>query len=121
MEQPRPSHEARKIDIEDAQRFERDGFTGFIHMDLKEVLRFSCLTRDVNGEHPTKRMLEGTRSYYVAEGQGTFTLGDEVHHVQSGNLFVIPSGGVYSYEGVMTLFEFNIPSAEGNVLDEKLD
>mgnify|MGYP002625526113 CR=1 FL=1 len=74
-------------------------------MDLNERLGFNALNIDVHGEHPTKRMLEGTRSYYVAEGQGTFTLGDEVHHVQSGNLFVIPSGGVYSYEGVMTLLD----------------
>ena len=112
-----------KVKVEDITPFERSGFQGFPQVTLEQGLGFSALTIWVDGSHPRKRMLEGTRTYYVASPlpRGTFTLDDEVHEVQEGDLFVVPEGGEYSYQGDMTLFEVNIPSATGAVRDEKLE
>ena len=54
-------------------------------------------------------MVDATRSYLVLEGSGTFTLNGESSEVKQGDLFVIPDGGEYEYEGEMKLFEFNVP------------
>lgn len=115
--------QAFKVNPDDVEHFERPGFQGFIQVPLERGLGFSALTIWVDGEHSRKRMLEGTRVYYVSDpdAEGTFTLGDEVHRVKEGDLFVVPEGSEYSYQGEMTLFEMNIPSTAGVVRDEKLD
>jgi quercetin dioxygenase-like cupin family protein len=113
-----------KFGLSDTSNFDRPGFDGHVHVSPEQGLGFTALTIDVNGEHPRKRIIEGTRTYYVVDGNGTFTLDSETHHVQPGDLFVILEYGEYSYEGRMTLFELNIPSdlsPTGEVVDEKLD
>jgi len=121
--QPTRLVEPFKVTVADTIPFERPGFQGFPQVELEDGLGFSALTIWVDGSHPRKRMLEGTRTYYVASPQprGTFILGDEVHEVHEGDLFVVPEGGEYSYEGDMALFEVNIPSANGSVRDEKIE
>lgn len=130
IDQPKPEQAteapsgAFKVTVDEAERFERPGFQGFIQVPTERGLGFSALTIWVNGEHPRKRIVEGTRTYYVVEGNGTFTLDDEVHTVGEGDLFVIPEGGEYNYEGEMALFEMNIPSdlsVSGTVVDERLE
>jgi quercetin dioxygenase-like cupin family protein len=117
------SGEPFKVTVANTIPFERPGFEGFPQVTFEDGFGFSAITIWVDGSHPRKRMLEGTRTYYVAGAlpKGTFTLGDEVHEVQEGDLFVIPEGSEYSYQGDMTLFEVNIPSAMGSVRDEKLE
>lgn len=120
FERPKPF----KATVSDAERFERPGFEGFIHVPAERGLGFTALTILVNGEHPRKRIIEGTRTYYVTEGAGVFTLGDEDQDAQQGDFFVIPEGGEYGYRGEMSLFEMNIPSdlsITGGVVDETLD
>lgn len=113
-----------KASINDAEKFERPGFDGFIQVSAEQHLGFTALTILVHGEHPRKRIVEGTRTYYVTEGTGVFTLNDEEQEVAQGDLIVIPPAGEYSYHGEMSLFEMNIPdglSVTGSVIDEKLD
>ncbi len=118
---PSPDRSPRKIPLGEAEHFVREGFEGFIHVPLTQGEGFSALTIYVDGSHPRKRMIEGTRTYYVTEGEGTFTLGETKHDVKEGDFFVIPSGGEYSYEGQMALFEMNVASHDGKVVDEKVD
>lgn len=113
-----------KSTVDDAERFERPGFKGFPQVTAEQGLGFTALTIWVDGEHPRKRIVEGVRSYYVTEGEGTFTINDETHDVNEGDLFVITEGGEYSYQGFMTLFEVNVPnelSQSHTVIDERLD
>src|SRR5512141_2043804 len=35
---------------------------------------------------------------YVLKGQATITIGDETHHVKTGDVVFIPQGAVHSYE-----------------------
>ena len=60
-----------------------------------------------------------TRTYYVIEGTGSFTVGADTHKVAEGDLFVIPPGGEYDYDGQMRLLEVNI-SPTNTFQDEKL-
>ena len=109
-----------KISLSHTTQFEREGFSGNIYIDGSNNEGFNALQIDVHGKHPKKRILEGnTRAYYVAEGTGTFTLDGKVHEIKQGDLFVIPAGSEYEYQGKMRLFEFNI-SPGGIFGDEKL-
>lgn len=111
----------KKVSLSETDHFEREGFSGNVYVPKEANTGFFALQVDVHGRHPRKRMLEGTtRTYYVADGEGTFTLGDETHTVAKGDLFIIPPGGEYEYEGKMTLFEFNV-SPDNSFRDEKLE
>ncbi len=114
------SRRARKIGFMDAPSFEREGFSGHTLVPSEAGLGFSALLIDAHGRHPRKRMVDTTRTYFVIEGNGSFTLGDEVSRVQKGDLFVIPPGCEYEYEGHMELFEVNI-SPDNSFKDEKLE
>lgn len=112
---------ARKISLNDTTKFEREGFSGNVYIDGSNSEGFNALQINVHGKHPKKRILKGnTRAYYVAEGTGTFTLNGEIHNIQQGDLFVIPAGSEYEYQGEMRLFEFNV-SPDGSFGDEKLE
>lgn len=110
---------ARKISLNNTNKFEREGFSGYVYIDRSHNEGFSALQVDVHGKHLKKRILKGnTRAYYVAEGTGTFTLNGEIHNIQQGDLFVIPAGSDYEYQGEMRLFEFNV-SPDGTFGDER--
>jgi RimJ/RimL family protein N-acetyltransferase/mannose-6-phosphate isomerase-like protein (cupin superfamily) len=112
---------AHKISLDETERFERPGFTGNVYIPKEANSGVVALQVDVHGRHPRKRMLQGTtRTYYVVDGEGSFTLGDETHAVAKGDLFIIPPGGEYEYEGKMTLFEMNF-SPNNSFRDEKLE
>lgn len=115
------SSEAFRVPLSEASHFDRDGFSGDVFVPKEAQMGFIALQVDVHGRHPRKRILEGnTRSYYVANGEGAFTLNDATHQVQQGDLFVIPAGSEYEYEGIMTLLEFNV-SPDNSFGDEKLE
>lgn len=110
-----------RIGLDQTDHFDREGFSGDIYVSKDAREGFMALRVDVHGRHPRKRILEGnTRSYFVAEGQGTFTIGEETHQISQGDLYVIPAGGEYEYEGRMILFEFNV-SPDNSFGDEKLE
>ena len=103
------TNKSRKIPINDAFHFDREGFSGDIYVQTNEGAGYNALIVDVHGRHPKKRMLGATRNYLIIDGTGTFTIDGKQHQVKKGDLFVIPDGGEYEYEGKMTLFEFNVP------------
>ncbi len=116
----RQPYQPMRIGLDQTDHFEREGFSGDVYISKDAQQGFIALRVDVHGHHPRKRILDGnTRSYFVAEGEGTFTIGEERHSVAQGDLYVIPAGGEYEYEGRMTLFEFNI-SPDNSFGDEKL-
>lgn len=118
---PQDTSESFKVPLSEATHFDRDGFSGDIYVPKEANLGFIALQVDVHGRHPRKRILDGnTRSYYVASGEGSFTLDDDTHAVQQGDLYVVPAGSEYEYEGVMTLLEFNV-SPDNSFGDEKLE
>lgn len=111
----------KRISPAERQHFDREGFSGDIYVNPEDGLGFSALMVDVHGKHPRKKMIDATRSYLVINGTGTFTLNGETQEVRQGDLFIIPAGGNYEYQGTMTLFEFNVPgttSANSVTLEE---
>lgn len=99
----------RIIDLEETESFEREGFGGQIYVKPEDGLGYSALLVSVRGSHPTKRMIGATRSYFIMDGMGNFTINGVVHLARPGELYVIPDGGEYSYQGEMSLWEFNVP------------
>lgn len=111
---------AQLVPLSETKHFDREGFSGDIYVDKDVALGFTALLVTVEGEHPRKRMLEGTtRMYHVVSGKGSFTLGDTTHDVTAGDTYVIPAGAEYEYKGTMQLFEVNI-SPDNTFRDEKL-
>ena len=97
------------IPFDETEHFDREGFSGDIFVPKDSKVGFTALQITVDGKHPRKQIGKGnTRSYFVVDGGGTFILNDETRTVVPGDLIVIPSGNEYEYEGVMTLFEFNV-------------
>jgi mannose-6-phosphate isomerase-like protein (cupin superfamily) len=113
-------NEPRKISAGQTDDFDKEGFSGHVYVSPEGKEGFNALTVDVHGRHPRKRMVDTTRVYFVIEGSGTFTLGDEVTQVENGDTFVIPPGGEYEYEGQMRLFEFNV-SPDNSFKEEILE
>lgn len=100
--------------------FEREGFAGNVYIDKDQTEGFTVLKIAVHGKHPRKRILEGnTRSYYVIDGNGHFTIDSDTYEIERGDLCVIPANSEYEYEGDMTLFEFNV-SPENSFGDERV-
>ncbi len=117
---PDSSKQPRRIQLSETEGFSREGFDGHIYYTAADGT-LSLLRIDVHGSHPRKRMMgDTTRTYTVLDGTGRFTLGNETHDVQSGDVFVIPPDGEYHYEGQMTLDEVN-SSPSGNIQDQKLE
>lgn len=119
---PKPVANARKINSNDARHFDMEGFSGNVLVDTKEGNGYNVLLVNVHGRHYRTEMKGASRNYFVVEGTGTFTLDGEVHTVQKGEMYVIPDGHNYEYEGNMTLLEFNVPgtTADNEInLDEK--
>ena len=109
-----------KISLSETDSFECPEFDGHVYVAPDTNQGFNVLAIDVHGGHPRKRMLgDTTRTYYVIEGSGSFTVGDDIHNVAQGDLFVIPPDGEYSYDGQMRLLEVNI-SPTNTFQDEKL-
>ena len=115
-----PPNAARKITLAETEDFEREGFSGHVYIPSKANVGFNALAVDVHGSHPLKRMGDGTtRAYFVIDGTGNFTLNGTTTSMQKGDLFVIPPGQEYEYNGEMHLFEFNV-SPDNSFRDEKL-
>lgn len=116
-DQSKPS----RISLGQTDHFDHEGFSGDIYVPKNARRGFIALKVSVHGRHARKRILEGnTRAYFVAEGQGTFTINSKSYAISPGDLYVIPAGGEYEYEGQMTLFEFNV-SPDNSFGDEKLE
>jgi mannose-6-phosphate isomerase-like protein (cupin superfamily) len=110
----------RKIQLDETEGFQQEGFDGHVYIPSDAGLGFNVLSIDVHGSHPRKRTVgDTTRNYYVIDGTGSFTLGDTSTDVQMGDLFVIPPDGEYEYKGEMRLLEVNV-SPSNNFQDEKL-
>ncbi|MBP6005931.1 hypothetical protein KA531_03475 [Candidatus Saccharibacteria bacterium] len=111
----------KAISLAKTQHFEQAAFSGDIYVPNSAQMGFTALQVNVHGEHPRKRILEGNvRSYYVADGQGVFSVNNVVHIVAKGDLYVIQPGDEYSYSGEMTLLEFNV-SPDNSFKDEVLE
>ena len=55
---------------------------------------------------------------YVLRGEATITIGDETHHVKTGDVVFIPEGAIHSYENIgEEPFEFLciIPNKEDKI------
>jgi mannose-6-phosphate isomerase-like protein (cupin superfamily) len=65
----------------------------------------------LDGVHRPLRTLRSTRVYYVLEGAGRFTVGDEPPVVaDAGDVVVVPRGVAYGFEGTLTYLVLNTPA-----------
>lgn len=111
---------AVKISLDQTFHFDREGFSGDVYISNDDACGFTALKVSVHGKHPRKQILDGnTRTYYVIDGNGTFTVGLKQYEVQGGDMYVIPAGSEYEYVGEMTMFEFNV-SPDNTFGDKKL-
>src|SRR5580698_7300571 len=113
-EAPNSDQTPRRIRLDETDGFSREGFDGHVYVPSEAGVGFNVLSVDVHGNHPRKRMVgDTTRTYYVIDGTGSFTIGDSSTEVQAGDLFVIPPEGEYEYSGQMRLLEVNVSPSNG--------
>lgn len=107
------------ITAEDAEVFERPGFTGRIFVPKEALMGFNAILVDLRDAHPAKQMIDTTRVYFIVSGRGVFEVNGLTYDVAPEDLIVIQPGDKYSYAGKMKLFEFNI-SPDNSFQDKKL-
>jgi mannose-6-phosphate isomerase-like protein (cupin superfamily) len=65
----------------------------------------------LSGRHRRLRTDRSTRVYYVVEGEGQFTLGDEPDAtIRTGDVVVVPRGVAYALGGDLTYLVVNGPA-----------
>lgn len=106
--------EPGRIRRADTEEFMRGEFGGWKYIAEMGDMGFTALVAKVNGTHPSKKMEDATRVYYVIEGRGTFTVDDIVYDAVIGDMFIIPPGSSYEYQGRMDMFEFNVAAKPGS-------
>jgi hypothetical protein len=115
MEKPGNQEVPKRITLEQARHFIREGFEGFDYGDRSMLIK-------VHGNHPKKRIDVGERKYTVAhiEGEGEFTLNSKTNPIKLGDKYIIPAGSDYSYHGEnMVLIEENSEGTTSTTLDKK--
>jgi mannose-6-phosphate isomerase-like protein (cupin superfamily) len=60
---------------------------------------FDFVIGSLHGAHPKTINRVSDRVYYVLEGNGHATVGDEVHEIDAGSLIVIPAGTPHGISG----------------------
>lgn len=98
----------RIISFRDAEPFDRGSFGGFKFITAEEQLGFNAIQVEVDGQHGPTEMKKATRVYFIFDGSGEFTIDGKVHEVGDSTVIVIPPGSTYDYDGVMSMFEFNV-------------
>jgi|SRR5271166_2801754 len=95
--------------------FALEGLAGYEFQPLK-VQDIAVHLVDVHKGHDTFIISKSlTRIYYIIEGTGVFTIGDQRYDVASGLLVEVPPGVEYSYSGKMKMFLVSHPRwFEGN-------
>ena len=102
------------LKLSDATKVERDGFTAWVYNLKKDSPAVSTVYVDCHAAHERVSVKASHRLYFVIEGEGKFTVGDEEHVVESKDVIIIEPKTPYSYEGQMTLFEVNFPATDSS-------
>lgn len=109
-----------KISLKQTRFFNREAFTGNVYVEAKDghgfsALLVSCLTR-----HYKTKLKGAARVYFVLEGHGFFTINGIKETAEQYDFFLISDEDTYEYEGIMKLFEFNVPGTD-STNEEKLE
>jgi mannose-6-phosphate isomerase-like protein (cupin superfamily) len=65
---------------------------------------------EVDGRHGKGKTTVSDRVFYILEGDGEFTVGDEVFMVGSTDVVVIPKNTIFDYSGKMKLIVVHVPA-----------
>jgi len=69
---------------------------------------------ELDGTNEAVKNKDCDATYYVLEGNGTFTIGEgeklDVYNVEKGDLVVIPKGTLYQDSGKMIMLSFCTPA-----------
>jgi len=101
-----------RIRAADAEHFDVGDFRGILYLDKKTNPAYNVLLIECVKRHFKMRLKDATRAYFVVKGSGAFVINDERIAVEPQDVVVVKDGDVFEYEGVMTLFEFNIPATD---------
>ncbi len=94
---------------EHGRHFNFNGLSGTAYLRDASGLYGDVAVIDVDGRHGRIKSLTGDRFYVVAEGEGSFTVGDETYPVGREDLIVVPRNTPYDFEGRMRVFVFCAP------------
>ncbi len=108
---------AHRVRLEDIEHFDRGDYGGWKYVAEFGDLGFTALRAHVEGQHPLKEV-DAARVYFIISGEGWFHFEEKSFRAEANDLFIIPPGSSYSYEGKMEMFEFNVevrePSIQGS-------
>lgn len=103
-----------KIALNQTTFFDRGDFNGKVYVKGEAQKGFNALLVECVTRHFKTRLKNAVRAYLIIGGSGTFTINDKKETAEPFDLFVISDGDVYEYEGIMKLFEFNVPATDSS-------
>ena len=102
-----------KYKLKDAKAFGWEGLKGWAYNDKEDFPNASAAYFEVTGSHGKIRTTKSDRVYYVIDGQGEFTIGDEVVPASKGDVVIVPVRIDYDYkaiDGTLKLFLIHTPA-----------
>ncbi|HAE36994.1 TPA: hypothetical protein DCG29_04045 [Candidatus Nomurabacteria bacterium] len=102
-----------KFSLEKSHGFGWEGLKGFAYNSKKEFPNASTAYFEVSGSHGKTKTTLSDRIYYVIEGNGEFTVGDQKITVAKSDVVIIPKNTAYDYKTsgkVLKLFLVHTPA-----------
>ncbi len=109
-----------KIPLSDDRLHDKGDFQARFYVEKGDRIDFNALLVDCLTRHYKTKLKGAARMYLVLEGDGSFTVNGKKEVAQKYDLFILNDGDDYEYEGVMKLFEFNVPATDKSN-EEKLE
>lgn len=113
-----------KFTLKGAKEFGREGLKGFAYNSAEDFLNASAAYLEVTGRHGKIKTTTSDRIYYVLDGNGIFTIGDENREVQKTDVVIIPKNTPYDFKAmngsVLKMFLVHTPAFDPDT-DIKLE
>jgi mannose-6-phosphate isomerase-like protein (cupin superfamily) len=99
-----------KFRKEDGTVFSQGGTQAIAYTVKEDFAAADLSLLMVNGRHGRAKSLACDRFFFIIEGQGTFTIDQQVFEVSGEDLIVVPRETAFDYEGIMKVIEFGTPA-----------
>lgn len=117
-------HDDMKFTLKEAKEFSREGLKGYAYNSSGDFSNASAAYVEVTGRHGKVKTTTSDRVYYVLDGNGEFTVGDENREVHKTDVVIIPKNTPYDFKvtdgSVLKMFLVHTPAFDPDT-DVKLD
>lgn len=112
-----------KFELKNTDKFGWEGLNGWAYNSSEDFKNASAAYFEVTSKHGKVKTTKSDRIYFIAEGQGEFTIDNKSFSVKKTDVVIVPKNTPYDYkaiDGVMNLFLVHAPAYDPEA-EEKLE